>query len=439
MQSSPTQIVLLGGGYVSVWAYRSLVKRLRTELANGQAVITVVSPHEYHFFHGWTAESLTDVIQNQNRLSPLSEIMPKARLVLATAEALDQTAQVVYVRAKNGEQQAIRYDQLLMGIGSFDSDAIEGIRAYGYQIKSPEAFRTTYQALRKLVKQAAFLPPAKASRLLSITVAGGGFAGVELVTNIAEWLELAMQDYPSLSNVRPQIRLINRGDHVLSALEPSFTRLVRYAEKTMRQYGIKVHNNLQLTRVTPEGAYLSNGAFVESSLVLSTVGQSRFVLAGTEEMPRDPQQRLFTNAYQQVNDIANIWGGGDACHVTHFQTGTGCPSNALWAIKHGKYAGRNIARAIQGKRLKPFTYRGLGQAASLGIGKGIGELYGFQLIGLVAWVMRWFFFLYYMPSRRLMINTIGDWFHLLFSGWRKGALQTHEVHRTNSVRMTPTT
>ena len=439
MQSSPTQIVLLGGGYVSVWAYRSLVKRLRTELANGQVAITVVSPYEHHFYHGWTAESLTDVIQNQNRMSPLAEIMPKARLVLATAEALDQTTQIVYVRAKNGERQALRYDHLLMGIGSFDSEAIEGIRTHGYQIKSPEAFQATYQALRDLVRRAAYFPPAKAGRLLSFTVVGGGFSGVELVTNLAEWLDLAMQEYPSLSNVRPQIRLINRGDHILSTLQTSFKHLARYAEKTMQKYGITVHDNLQLIRVTPEGAFLDNGTFMESSMVFSTVGQSRFVLPGTELMPRDPQQRLFTNAYQQVNGLANIWGGGDACHVTHYQTGTGCPPNALWAIKHGEYAGRNIARAIQGKRLKPFTFRGLGQAASLGIGKGIAELYGLQFTGVVAWLMRWFFFHYFMPSRRLMVDTVGNWLYLLISGQRKGAFHKPEVRQAGPVRMTPTT
>lgn len=97
-----------------------------------------------------------------------------------------------------------------------------------------------------------------------------------------------------------------------------------------------------------------------------------------------------------------------------------CTSNALWAIKHGEAAGRNIARAILKKDLKPFTFRGLGEAASLGMGKGIGELYGLQFTGLTAWVLRWFFFHYFMPSKRVMLRSMGDWMHLLFTGKRKG-------------------
>ena len=36
-----------------------------------------------------------------------------------------------------------------------------------------------------------------------------------------------------------------------------------------------------------------------------------------------------------------------------------CPANALWAMKHGEYAGRNIALAIKNKPLKIFSYKGI--------------------------------------------------------------------------------
>ncbi|MBD2699591.1 FAD-dependent oxidoreductase [Spirosoma sp. BT702] len=434
MQSSPTQIVFLGGGYVSVWAYRTMANMLRSQMANGQVTVTVICPHAYHFYHGWTAESLTDIIRDHNRLSPLTEIMPKANLILGEAEKLDHSAQVVHIRTKNGDQQTLRYDHLLMGIGSFDSEAVEGIRTYGYQIKSPEAFQRTRNKLHQLVKEAAQADPEQARQLLSFTVAGGGFAGVELVTNLAEWVNLAKKSYPGLSNLQPQIRLVNSGNQVLSALQPDYKRLIRYTEKTMRKYGIALINNAKLTKVTSDGAFLSDGTFLESSLVLSTVGQSRFTLAGTEPMPRDTLQRLYTNAYQQVDNLPNVWGGGDACHVAHYQTGIACPANALWAIKHGEYVGRNIARAVKGKKLKPFTYRGLGQSASLGLGKGITEMYGVQFTGALAWIMRWFFFHYFMPSRRLMLDTVGDWFHLLFRGKRKGAADATTDVQTNPIQ-----
>lgn len=155
MEATPKHIVLLGGGYVSVWAYRSLVGRLASQIRRGEVKITVVCPHRYHFFHGWTAESLTAIVQNQNRLSPLADILPKAHLILGSAEEIDSVAQRVYVRTQTDDWQVIPYDHLLLGIGSVDSEAIAGIQTYGYQIKSQEGFQRTRQTIQRLIRQAA--------------------------------------------------------------------------------------------------------------------------------------------------------------------------------------------------------------------------------------------------------------------------------------------
>jgi NADH dehydrogenase len=133
-----TRLVLLGGGYVTVWAYRSLVKILRNQIDRGQVLITVVCPNECHAFHGWTAESLTDIIQEQNRMSPLSEILSKALIIKGKAVKIIAANNTVFIRNSNGSSQSIQYDHLLLGMGSFDSEGVEGLKEYGYQVKSDE-------------------------------------------------------------------------------------------------------------------------------------------------------------------------------------------------------------------------------------------------------------------------------------------------------------
>jgi NADH dehydrogenase len=209
--------------------------------------------------------------------------------------------------------------------------------------------------------------------------------------------------------------------------------MVRYAETCLKEYGIEVIHNQRISRVAPEGAYLSGGTLLRSSMVISTIGQRRMVLGGTEHLERDKVQRLKTNSFLQVSGQQQVWGGGDACHVPYCNTTDPCPSNALWAIKHGTYAGRNIARAIKGKGLKPFDYKGLGQTASLGMGKGITELYGLQFTGLIAWIMRLVFFLYFMPSKRVMMEVITDWLRLLVTGDRQ-ALAPQPVAAVTKAR-----
>jgi NADH dehydrogenase len=429
MKTPSSQIVILGGGYVAVLAYQSIVKRLRRQLTNGDVQITVICPLLHHTFHGWTAETLTGVLQTKNQLSPLAEVMPEAHLIVGQAEAIDSSWNTVKVRFEDGSTESVYYDHLLIGFGSFDSEKVEGIREFGYQVKTRDAFHETRDTIYRLVQRAAKTDEQSARQLLTFTLAGGGFTGVELATNIAEYVRVLKKEHLSLHDVEPQVRLVHSGNRVLAALPEGCDRLVRYAEKTMTDYGIKVINNHRISKVTETGVYLDNNSFLPSSMVISTVGQSRVRLKGTELMERDEVGRLCTNEFQQIPGYDNIWGGGDACHVKRYKTDKACPSNALWAIKHGEAVGRNIARAVLGKTLKPFTFRGLGEAASLGVGKGIGELYGFQFTGLLAWVLRWFFFHYFMPSRRVMFQAMGDWLFLAFSGKRKGVVAIQQAEK----------
>jgi len=84
------------------------------------------------------------------------------------------------------------------------------------------------------------------------------------------------------------------------------------------------------------------------------------------------------------------------------------PANALWAIKGGHHVGANLARIVRGRPARPFTYRGLGRAASFGFGRSIAELYGIPFTGGLAWLLRLTFFLRFMPSRRRAAQVVGD-------------------------------
>src|SRR5215831_14207386 len=134
MKKDVKRIVLLGGGYAAVWAYRSLFKNLRHEVINGLVEIIFVCPEEYHCFHGWTAESLTGIIQDQNRMSPLSEIFTHARQILGKAIEINADANLVYVKTNYGEVHELHYNHLLLGIGSFDNSNVEGLKDFGYQL-----------------------------------------------------------------------------------------------------------------------------------------------------------------------------------------------------------------------------------------------------------------------------------------------------------------
>src|SRR5690606_8783346 len=92
----------------------------------------------------------------------------------------------------------------------------------------------------------------------------------------------------------------------------------------------------------------------------------------------------------------------------HPVTGEPVPATALWAIKGGALVGANLARALRGRTTRHLRYRGLGQAAVLGRGSAVAELYGIPLGGRLAWCLRLAFFLRFVHSpstSRLMLRS----------------------------------
>jgi NADH dehydrogenase FAD-containing subunit len=78
---------------------------------------------------------------------------------------------------------------------------------------------------------------------------------------------------------------------------------------------------------------------------------------------------------------------------------------------------------LQEQSLKSFTFYGLGQTGSLGMNKAFSELYGICLTGRLAWWVRFFFFLYFMPSRANAWKT----FKYLWSGQRLLLPEQHSI------------
>ena len=121
-----------------------------------------------------------------------------------------------------------------------------------------------------------------------------------------------------------------------------------------------------VARVDAGGVLLDDGTRSRRGTVVSAVGQVVVTLPGLA-VERAADGRLVTDRFLRTT-VDGVWAGGDAAAVPHPNGSGPCPPNALWAIKGGTRAGRNIARTVRGRPPRPFRFPGLGQAASLGVG-----------------------------------------------------------------------
>lgn len=410
------RVVILGGGYVGIDAYRALCRNLGGRI--GQDVeITVVSSDNCHTFHGFTGEVLTGILPAAHTLTPLRELLPRANFVQGTAQSVDIDRQTVLVKVGD-RLETFHYDHLLFGIGSRDPfERIRGLQEYGWRLKQVYDMQALRDHLIRTLEQAdATSDPDRRDDLLHFVIAGGGFAGVEMCAAIAEWFKTAKRQYPVLCKHQPRLTLVHSGSELLEVLRPRYTKLADYAQKTLEQYGVQFVWNAKVCEITPQGAHLENGRFLHSQTVIVTAGISRLPIPGTESLPRDATGRLLTDTHLNVKGYSNLWAGGDTAKVKHPSEAGDCPSNALFAMKHGMCAGDNIARSLNARALRHFRFTGMGQAAGLGIGRGIAELYGIQMTGPLAWLLRLGFFIWFMPSMGQSLRILLDWLLLPLTG-----------------------
>ena len=71
-----TRVVMLGGGYVTLHAYATLVRRRGREVRRGDLEIVVISADHAHRFHGFTGELVAGMVRRDRLATPLDEAMP---------------------------------------------------------------------------------------------------------------------------------------------------------------------------------------------------------------------------------------------------------------------------------------------------------------------------------------------------------------------------
>ncbi|MDX1414876.1 MAG: hypothetical protein R3293_11845, partial [Candidatus Promineifilaceae bacterium] len=106
----------------------------------------------------------------------------------------------------------------------------------------------------------------------------------------------------------------------------------------------------------------------------------------------------------------NLWAAGDCAQIPDpSRAGAYYPPTAQHATREGKLLGQNVAAAMQGKALKPFTFKTLGSLAALGHQLAVAEIFGFRFSGFLAWLMWRAIYLSKLPSFEKQLRVLFDW------------------------------
>jgi NADH dehydrogenase len=202
--------------------------------------------------------------------------------------------------------------------------------------------------------------------------------------------------------------VVEAGDQLFPQIQP---RLARFTADVLRERGIDLRLQTQLTEVTADSVTLSDGEVLPCRTVCWTAGVTGSPAAAQMGLPVD-RGRIVCDERMRVDGVENVWALGDVAAVPDpARPGQPCPATAQHAIRQGKLLGANLAAVLDGRPggVKPFTYKTLGMFADLGRHNAVANAMGIPLKGFPAWALCRFYHLAWVPGIPRKLRLIADW------------------------------
>jgi NADH dehydrogenase len=335
---------------------------------------------------------------------------PRARLILGRAESVDLAERTATVRLPEGGRMPIGFDILVVALGAVSRTApIPGLLEHAVGFKSvAEAIYLRNHVLSQLELAATETDAAERRRRLTFVFVGGGYAGVEAMAELEDLCRDASRYYPELRDVPRRWLLVDAADHILPELGG---HLSAYATGQLERRGFELHLGSGLRAVDANGAELADGSVVPAATVVWTAGVRPQPLAADLGLPLDERGRVPVDEHLRVPGHPGVWALGDVASVPNAATpGRVDPPTCQHALRQARRLARNMLAEARGRPLRPYRYRMLGQAATLGRHKGVAELFGrIRLRGFAGWWFTRTYHLYQLPLASRKLRVVTDW------------------------------
>ena len=383
-----------------------LEKLLATESA---VEICLVSRDNFFLFTPMLHEIAASDLEITNIVNPLRKLLRNVEVLVGDVHQVDLPAkQVVISRDFRNHPQQIAYDHLVLALGSVTNFYnLPGSAGLALPMKSlSDAIRLRAQILRRLEEANSACDPADRESLLTFVVAGGGFAGVETVAALNDFVREALPFYPNLCEEMLRVTLVHSGPIILPELGEA---LGRYTESVLGRRGVDIRLNTGVKSVTQSMVALANGTSIRSRTLVWTAGTLPSPVISSLACAKE-QGRLLVNQFLQIPNWPNVWAAGDSAFVPDIRNpGKSHPPTAQHAMREGKVVAENIAATLPGRPLRSFSFRTIGVLASIGRRTGVARIFGFNFSGFFAWWMWRTIYLSKLPGLDKKIRVAFDW------------------------------
>jgi NADH:ubiquinone reductase (H+-translocating) len=399
------RILIVGGGYVGM--YTAL--RLGSRLQRDEARVTVVDPRSYMTYQPFLPEAGAGSIQPRHTVVPLRQTLKQAEVITGAVTRVEHERKVATVMPLEGEPYELPYDILVMAVGSVPRTLpIPGLADWAMGFKNvEEAIALRNRVLECLDIAESATDPEIRERNLTFVFVGGGYAGTEA---LAETEDLARYATRYLRNVNPadlRFVMVEAANRILPEVGED---MGRWTVEQLRERGIDVKLETRLESTVDGHVVLSDGTRMLSDTVVWTAGVKPHPLLGATDLPLDERGRLVMRTDLRVDDVADAWGAGDCTAVPDLTNpGAFCSPSAQHAVRQAKVLADNVVATMRGFPTRDYSHHHNGSVASLGLYKGVAQVYGVKIKGFPAWFLHRTYHMSRIPTTRRKVQVVTDW------------------------------
>jgi NADH dehydrogenase len=410
--ATPHRIAIVGGGFGGVYTALELEKRL----ANDPNVeVTLISHDNFFLFTPMLHEVAASDLDLTTIVNPIRKLLRKVNFIAGDIKSIDLDNKTLTVlHGLDRHEHTHDFDQVVLSLGcTTNFFGLPGLEENSITMKSLEDAVNLRNRLIAILEEAD-TECGKDIRqpLLTIITAGGGFAGVETVASINDFLRGALKYYRNLQESDLRLVLVHPGDVILPELGP---QLGAYAQKKLQERGIEILTHTRVASYDGHTATLSNGMPISTRTLIWTAGTTPHPLL--KMLPcKNEKGRLCVDATLAVEARPGVWALGDNALVPDLTTGGFCPPTAQHAIRQARTAAKNVIAHLRGGEKKVFKFKTIGQLASIGHRCGVARVFGMNFSGFFAWWMWRTIYLSKLPRFEKKLRVTLDWtLDLLFS------------------------
>ncbi|MFI6263021.1 NAD(P)/FAD-dependent oxidoreductase [Micromonospora sp. NPDC051006] len=426
------RILIVGGGYAGFYTAWGLEKKLR----RGEAEVTLVDPRPYMTYQPFLPEVAAGSVEARHVAVSLRGHLRRTTVITGSATEIDHGRRTATIRPLDGPDRQVEYDIVVVTAGAVTRTfPIPGVAEGAIGLKHVEEAVAIRDRLLTAFERASALPPGpERTRLLTVTVVGGGFTGVEGFGELLSLATALLKRYPELTFSDLTFHLVEAQGRIL----PEVTDDVgRWVVRHLEERGAHIHLDTQLVSAEDGHVVLSTGEEYDTELLIWTAGNgANPVVAKNTDLPVDERGRLQVRADLRVGTadavIPDAWGAGDNAAVPDLASavpGAQTVPNAQHAVRQGKLLAANLVADLRGRRVKPYTHHSLGVVATLGLGRGVFQYRRLVVKGFTAWVMHRGYHVLAVPTWERKVRVLLVWLTAVLFGRDTVSLQAVQQPR----------